>query len=144
MAKWERGKLVEGKYYFYDDLEFKNESWDYCTIKKRSFYTEHLKGMRPDGLTLLVNNINGPEKIPDGTYDLGDGYYDPVKRVICEYGGVFKRDVEPEEDTWIMEKCRYNPKIYEDDAHLDGSQDRIVREMIKLNNGKQNNRTELK
>ena len=45
MAKWDRGKLMEGKYFFYDDLEYKMDTWDYCTLKDRRFYTEITKGM---------------------------------------------------------------------------------------------------
>ena len=57
MAKWDRGKMIEGRYYFYDTLEFKDQdNWDYCTIKDRRFYTENLKGLRPDGMTLLTND----------------------------------------------------------------------------------------
>jgi hypothetical protein len=65
--------------------------------------------LRPDGLTLLVNDIKGPRKIPEGSYDVGDGYFDPVKRVICEYDGNFKRDLNEGEETFIVEKCRYEP-----------------------------------
>ena len=98
-----------------------------------------MKGLRPDGKTLIVNNIEGPERIPEGTYDIGDGYYDPVKRVICEYDGNFKRELNGTvEEEWIVEKCRYNPRIPKKekiaDVGLDGSNDKIVREMIKLNN----------
>ena len=89
--------------------------------------------LRPDGLTLLSNDIKGLRRIPEGTYDIGDGYYDPVKRVICEYDSNFKRDLNEGEEQWIIEKCRYNPQKYEDDANLDGSNDKIVSEMIKLN-----------
>ena len=107
--------------------------WEYCTNKDRSFYTEILKGLRPDGLTLITNDIKGPKNIPEGTYDIGDGYYDPVKRVICEYDCSFKRDLNPGEELWIIEKCRYAPQHPQDEQQLDGSNDRIVREMIKLN-----------
>ena len=68
-----------------------------------------IKGLRPDGLTLLSNDITGLKVIPEGTYDVGDGYYDPVKRVICEYDSTFKRDINPGEELWILEKCRYFP-----------------------------------
>lgn len=64
---------------------------------------------------------------------MGDGYYDPSKRILCEYDGSFKKDLEQNEEQWIIEKCRYNPKTYEDDTHLDGNQDKIIKEMIKLN-----------
>ena len=94
VAKWDRGKLIDGKYFFYDKLEFSDTNWDYCTIKDRKFYTEAMKGLRPDGLTLITNDIKGPKSIPEGTYDLGDGYFDPLKRIICEYDGSFKRDLD--------------------------------------------------
>ena len=90
--------------------------------------------MRPEGKTLICNDINGPKNIPEGSYDIGDGFYDPTKRIICKYDGEFKRDLEPGEEQWTSEKCRYNPRQFEDDEHLDGSQDKIIKEMIKLNN----------
>eukprot|EP00347_Sterkiella_histriomuscorum_P009913 403339397 len=133
VAKWDRGKLLEGNYFFYDKLEYNDGSWDYCTIKDRSFYTEKLKGLRPDGLTLITNDIKGPKNVPQGTYDIGDGYYDPTKRALYEYDGSFKRDLDQNEEQWIVEKCRYQPKKYEDDSHLDGGGDKIIKEMIKLN-----------
>ena len=148
MAKWDRGKLIEGKYFFFDNLEYIDsnkvpeskerrkefEGWEYCTDKDRQFYTEISKGtLRPDGLTLLSNDIKGLRSIPEGTYDIGDGYFDPVKRVICEYDSNFKRDLNEGEEQWIIEKCRYNPQKYDDDANLDGANDKIVSEMIKLN-----------
>jgi hypothetical protein len=89
--------------------------------------------LRPDGLTLLSNDIKGLRSIPEGTYDIGDGYFDPVKRVICEYDSNFKRDLNEGEEMWITEKCRYNPQKYEDDSNLDGANDKIVSDMIKMN-----------
>ena len=98
VAKWDKGKLIEGNYLFYDNLEFKDQEWNYCTIQNRAFYTENIKGLRPDGKTLITNDIKGPKQIPEGTYDIGDGYYDPTKRVICEYDGSFKRDLDQDEE----------------------------------------------
>ena len=141
MAKWDRGKLIDGKYFFYDNLEFgaqagdeaSQQQWDYCTIKDRRFYTEKLKGLRPDGLTLITNDIRGPRDIPEGTYDIGDGYYDPNKRAIFDYDNKIVREIDAEEQQWIVEKTRYNPKLFEDGSHLDGSTDKVIREMVKLN-----------
>ena len=31
-------------------------------------------------------------------YTIGDGFYDPTKRIICNYNGEFKRDLEPYEE----------------------------------------------
>ena len=53
--------------------------------------------------------------------------------MICEYDGSFKKDLDHGEEQWIIEKCRYNAKHYEDDSHLDGNSDKIIKEMIKLN-----------
>lgn len=138
VAKWERGKMIEGKYYFYDDLEYKKDDWDYCTLKNRQFYTEIKKGLRPDGLTLLTNDINGKRDIPQGTYDVGDGYYDPVKRAIFDYDGTVKRELEDEQDEteeWIKERCRYDPHKVEDGdpSQMNGETDKIVKQMIELN-----------
>lgn len=90
--------------------------------------------MRPDGKTLICNDINGPKTIPEGTYDIGDGFYDPTKRIICKYDGDYKRDLAPGEEQWITEKSRYFPRQFEDENHLDGSEDPIIKEMILLNN----------
>ncbi len=108
---WERGIMKDGKYFFYDDLEYKEDNWNYCTSKDRRFYTEVKKGLRPDEKTLITNDINGPQPIPEGTYDVGDGYYDPAKEKIFDYKGDFKRELEPEEKEWIITKCRYNPSL---------------------------------
>lgn len=148
VAKWDRGKLIEGNYFFYDNLEYidsekameeaanckthhnsKKENdtvgWDYCTARNRQFYTEISRGtLRPEGKTLLSNDIKGTKTIPEGTYDVGDGYYDPIKRCICEYDANFKRDLDEGEEKWIIEKCRYEPQIHDAaDANLDGSND---------------------
>ena len=82
---------------------------------------------------MLTNDIKGPRKIPEGTYDIGDGYYDPVKSVICEYDSNFKRDLNEGEEEWIIDKCRYEPQHYDDDSNLDGANDKIISEMVKLN-----------
>lgn len=79
--------------------------------------------MRPEGKTLLSNDIKGTKTIPEGTYDVGDGYYDPIKRCICEFDGNFMRDLDEGEEKWIVEKCRYDPQHHDDDANLDGSND---------------------
>ena len=139
MAKWDRGKLIDGKYFFYDNLAYidsqkqqakKLHKWKYCTENDRRFYTEVSRdNLRPDGLTLLTNDIKGPKKIPEGCYDIGDGYFDPVKRVICEYNSNFKRDLK--EDEWIIDKCRYEPNIFYD--AVEGNNDKIIAEMIQLN-----------
>lgn len=115
VATWNRGKLIEGKYFFYDALEFEAKNWEYSTTNDRRFYTEHSKGLRPDGKTLFVNDEKGPKQIPAGTYNVGDGYYDPAKRIICDYNGEEKREVSVQEETWITEKCAYEARKFEND-----------------------------
>ena len=125
--------MIDGEYAFYDNLQFKDKEWSYCTIQDRRFYTEEIKGLRPDGKTLICNQMEGPKDIPEGTYDIGDGFFDPTKRIICDYDGEFKRDLLPDEEEWITEKCRYNPRIFRDDSHLTGQDDTVIQEMVKLN-----------
>ena len=63
--------MLEGKYLFYDNLEFdfqNKDNWKYCNKDDRRFYTEIMQGLRPEGKTLIVNDINGPKDIPQGTY----------------------------------------------------------------------------
>ena len=115
--------MIGGEYFFYDDLKFKDKEWNYCTIEDRRFYTEQMKGLRPDGKTLICNEMDGPKNIPEGTYDLGDGFYDPTKRIICNYNGEAMRDLGNDEEKWITEKCRYNPRLFRDDSHLSGAED---------------------
>ena len=85
---------------------------------------------------MITNEIEGVKDIPEGTYDVGDGYYDPVKRAIFDYNGNILRELEEENwetEQWIKEKCRYNPNKLEDNYHLDGSNDKIIQKMIELN-----------
>jgi len=73
VASWERGKMIEGKYLFYDNLEFdfaNKDDWKYCTKNDSRLYTEITQGLRPEGKTLLVNDINGPKDIPKGSYGI--------------------------------------------------------------------------
>ena len=39
-AKWERGRMIEGEYEYYDGLKYDSENWDYCQAHDRRFYTE--------------------------------------------------------------------------------------------------------
>jgi len=57
-ATWHRGQAtgqgVGGKYIFKDELEYKEDSWEYCTLKDRRFYSEICDGIKPAGLFLHV------------------------------------------------------------------------------------------
>ena len=103
--------------------------------------------MRPDGQTLKVNSLAGPKPIPKGTYgrhwddtlvDVGEGYFDPVKGIICDYKGDFRRDLEEGEDNWITKNCRYNPRTYKEESELvGGGNDQIIKKMIQINEEKE-------
>ena len=112
-ATWERGKILEGEYEFYDGLMYDFDSWNYCTLQDRRFYTEKKKGLQPSHL--IVNHENGPEVIPHGTYDVGDGYYEPSSNTVFAYQTAeIKREPDQEEIDWIMTNCRYNPPLEPD------------------------------
>ena len=36
--------MIEGQYFFHDDLKYDFDKWDYCTTTDRRFYTEIKKG----------------------------------------------------------------------------------------------------
>jgi len=42
---WEFGKLIKGDYFFYDDLKFESQHWDYCVGEDRRFNYERNNGM---------------------------------------------------------------------------------------------------
>mmetsp|Transcript_1675 Transcript_1675/g.3587 ORF Transcript_1675/g.3587 Transcript_1675/m.3587 type:complete len:186 (+) Transcript_1675:225-782(+) len=113
-ATWERGKMLEGEYEYYDGLKYDFDNWNYCTPNDRRFYTEIKEGLRPAGDTLIVNQAEGPKKIPPGTYDVGEGYYDPVPRRVYDYEHVEMFTPDDAEIAWIVSQCRYNPAESED------------------------------
>jgi hypothetical protein len=71
-------------------LKFEENNWDYCEGYDRRFYTEICNGLKPAGRSQLTNNP--PNKIPENTYDCGDGYYDPGTRIVTGYSGKFLRN----------------------------------------------------
>jgi len=83
VAKWDRGKMMDGKYFFSDEMEHQKE-----------LFAEGSRGVGADVLNL---NINDVQEIPEGTYDVGDGYYDPVKKAIFDYNGNILRELDEEE-----------------------------------------------
>ena len=58
--------------------------------------------------------------MPEGTYDVGHGYYDPRPNSIFEYDtGKELRVADPEEADWIVNKCRYNPIIQKEENEIE-------------------------
>ncbi|KAG9391851.1 MORN repeat [Carpediemonas membranifera] len=99
---WEHGSLSSFKFYFEDGLPFELQDWGYITEKNRLFQAE------------LVNGIGTPvtKEHPDGTYFVGDGYYDPSNGKVfdCETGAELRRVTGTKEVEWIKAKCSYNYK----------------------------------
>lgn len=68
---WDKGKLVNGDYYFFDNLKYNDDNWEYCEDKDRRFNYEIDNNINPTGITLLINDPNGEKDIPEGCY----GYF---------------------------------------------------------------------
>lgn len=93
---WNQGKLLQGNYEFEDGLEFKDPNrWDYCTYKDRRFYHEIIYGVEHPEIDKYTDKLF--KNIPEGTYDTGDGYYDPEKGTIFNYDNKFIRLPHEEE-----------------------------------------------
>lgn len=104
-AVWNKGQVVHGEYSFIDNLKYQEMEWDYCTGSDRRFYKEHVEGLKPAGDT-LISNKNPPPEIPSGTWDTGDGYYNPDDGHVYSYEGQQIRLANAEEAEWIQTKCR--------------------------------------
>ncbi|EDO43951.1 predicted protein [Nematostella vectensis] len=105
IGKFLNGKVVEGKYEFSDGIVFEKEDWHYCDgIRNRLFGLEERDGIQPAGRS-LVSNVDPPRETPKGMFDCGDGFYDPIRRVVHTYDMRFLRTTDEEEHKWIVGKC---------------------------------------
>lgn len=105
-ATWERGYAIQGRYVFNDGLLYEDRNWQYVSQSDRRFYTEVLTGLQPAGQTLLTNE-RVPPKIPYGTYDTGNGYFDATTEQIMAYDGKDVIGIPAElEEQWIKNHCR--------------------------------------
>ncbi|XP_040818735.1 MORN repeat-containing protein 5 [Ochotona curzoniae] len=104
-AIWEKGLAVEGTYTFEDGLKYESKHWHYCDRYDRRFYTEICHGFRPAVICQLTN-LDPPRKIPKGCYDCGDGFYNPITRVVKDYKNRFLRNADDDEHEWIIRTCR--------------------------------------
>jgi len=83
-GEWRHGELIEGSYTFEDGLEYiDDEKWAFCTEKDRRYHNERLG--RPSGSSLIRPVSRDSNKLPVGTYDAMDGYYDPSTMKIHHY-----------------------------------------------------------
>ncbi len=115
-------------------MKYKEGSeWDFCTYKDRRFNHE------------VINDVKNPEietfnqrlfkQIPEGTYDTGDGFYDPEKGTVFSYDNKFLRIPNEEEEHWIELKCRYNPRKIdfkdENNAEMTGANDEVIQNIAR-------------
>ncbi|XP_020366152.2 MORN repeat-containing protein 5 [Rhincodon typus] len=120
VATWDRGAVIQGNYIFADGLEYEGDDWMYCDHYDRRFYTEICHGLKPAGRSQLTN-LDPPRTIPEGHYDCGDGFYNPLTRVITGYDGEFLRNADDDEHEWIVRTCRkgwdqitgYRPELHQ-------------------------------
>ncbi|KAL4497896.1 hypothetical protein ABPG72_000651 [Tetrahymena utriculariae] len=123
-AHWEHGKMIKGDYYFQDNLKYESGQWNYCQGEDRRFYPEMLNGIKPAGATQMTKEEKAPHDIPEGTYDVGEGYYEPIKSIIYEYDGKILRTPSEAEVENILKKCRYNPRK---SLVITGENDKIIK-----------------
>ena len=128
---WNLGKKVSGDYFFFDDLKYEDDNWDYCIGEDRRFNFERINGIKPAGQTMMTNNPEGENIIPPGTYDTGDGYFDPIRTLVYSYDGTkLLRTPEQYEVDWITKTCRYEPRTTQ--VPLTGDQDEVIQRVMEL------------
>lgn len=95
-GKWDNGTLLEGNYEFSDGLQYEEPAkWDFCTYKDRRFYHEIENNIKNPDIEKFNEKLFRP--IPEGSYDTGDGYYDPEKGTVFTYDNQFLRIPNEEE-----------------------------------------------
>lgn len=98
--------LLQGQYTFADGLRFEEGGWPYCNEEDRRFYQERVNGIPPAGASLEVN-AGKAHTIPEGTFDVGDGYLDLTAKQVFSYDGSnILRQAEEDECQWAVHFCR--------------------------------------
>eukprot|EP00656_Telonema_subtile_P030653 TRINITY_DN33635_c0_g1_i1.p1 TRINITY_DN33635_c0_g1~~TRINITY_DN33635_c0_g1_i1.p1 ORF type:complete len:187 (-),score=31.71 TRINITY_DN33635_c0_g1_i1:174-734(-) len=110
-GRWDRGKMIKGKYVFEDGLVYDEHSWQYCPARDRRFYVggdEDEEEPAPQSEVIDDEVSSRPIEIPAGCYDVGDGYYYPKNNCVCVYTGEFVRHPTKDEVDWITKSCAQN------------------------------------
>lgn len=94
----------KGQYTFPDGLTYDAHDWKYCDGYDRRFYTETQHGLKPAGRSQLKDR-EPTQKIPENSYDVGDGIYDPVSRIVTDYRGDFLRNAGKIKENTKMFAC---------------------------------------
>ncbi|XP_030767265.1 uncharacterized protein LOC115891015 isoform X2 [Sitophilus oryzae] len=80
---WRNGKLQKNPTNVSaDNTPYRSQ---YCRMPDRRFQIEVTHDLAPAPKEFLTNAPNPPRKIPPGSYDTGEGFYDPVKKVMLDY-----------------------------------------------------------
>ncbi|XP_046737862.1 uncharacterized protein LOC124406480 [Diprion similis] len=81
---WSRGQLQKWRYTFSDGLVYEEENWTYCKFPDRRFNQSKLNGLNPAGRSRRTQHQ--PTKvIPAGSYDAGDGIFDPSTLHVANF-----------------------------------------------------------
>ncbi|XP_053604929.1 MORN repeat-containing protein 5-like [Plodia interpunctella] len=109
-ANFDHGTVVERTLMFDDGLEYTENDWMYCQMPDRRYTIEYEKGLKPVDLC-NVTPEQPPRDIPPGYYDTGDGFYDPITKVIYKVDDLSAiiRSPSAHEQRWIIENCRTAP-----------------------------------
>lgn len=89
----------------------------------------------------MTKDENGPKEIPEGTYDVGEGYYEPIKSIIYTYKGEILRTPSEQEVENIIKKCRYNPRKT---LVISGDEDKIIKHVISESSNQLQQQSQLK
>ena len=128
---WNMGKKVSGDYYFYDGLKYETSEWDYCLGQDRRFNYERNNGILPSGQTQLKNDPNASITTPPGTYDTGDGFFDPIRSLVFSYAGdAILRTPDAKEVDWITRTCKYTPRDTREP--ITGVEDGVVMRVMEM------------
>jgi hypothetical protein len=146
-SQWGFGRLIEGQYYYSDNLHYnatinnerrgmsssaaaKHEeplidpnSWQYCTAVDRRFWSEIQTEIK-NSLEIQLTNRLIAARLPYLCYDVGEGYLNYADNKIYYYNGLYNRDSTADEVEWAHKKCRcgLDPSV----QHIPFSSDNIA------------------
>lgn len=130
-GRWENGKLVEHSIFFKDGFKFEKENWDYCSETDRRYNSERNSKIAPLPTTQLGRRPEGMEPIPEQTYDVGYGFFDPVRNLVYSYDrSTILETVNADKIEWIKQRALYNPLAQADGSvHYD---DKTISRILEL------------
>lgn len=109
---WNHGFSSNLQLRFADGLAFSEHNWTYCMERDRRFAGEEYGRMLPVGETKQFAKPMD-YKVPDGCYNVYDGYYNPRTKCIYSYTEPDRivRIPTSADEKWIMECCPLSTQI---------------------------------